>query len=510
MHSKPVTYTVLLLAAVTLLHGIVAAILPLSIDEAHYALYGAFPALSYFDHPPMVGWLQFVALSILGNSELALRLWALLIWIGVCIALYRLARRILPEQAYSGFFSVALINLATLNQLISMSVLPEIPLLLFSLLTAHLVLDLVETPTQNSTRIWLKLGVVLGLAALSKYTAITLVLSIALVLVVERRWSELLNKGPWLGALIALVLISPILIWNAEHQWISFTYQLEHGTGRSEWDFANIAILQVAQFGLYGAALYCVGWVVGTRTLLQKASTLPQRQARALALFSLPILLLFGISAGKGHSLPHWTMVSWVLLSPLTLAALISGWKRPLWRRLQLVSHALSLILITLMFLILAVPQLLPEKLVSSTRQDFEGWSKAAQTAQTLLAALPDAEPSQSGDQAGGSKGRIMITSWTEASRVAWYAYPTPVNVLSERNKQFHIWYGEADALEQGVLIVDDHKALQAPIPTAPAELNCQYHSSQPAYQAEVLVNRFHFYICNRNQSAANSAEQTQ
>lgn len=510
MHSKPVKYTAVLLTVVTLLHGFTAALLPLSIDEAHYALYGALPALSYFDHPPMVGWLQFAALSVLGDSELALRAWALIIWLAICFVLYRLACRLSPEQPYAGFFSVALINLATLNQLISMSVLPEIPLLLFSLLTMHLVLDLIETPIKQSAVIWLKLGAILGLAALSKYTAITLVLSIALVMLMERRLPELLQRGPWLGAIIALTLISPILFWNADNQWISFSYQLEHGTGKSEWDFANIALLQLAQFVLYGSALYISGWYIGIKTLSLKAETLQQRQARAVALFSLPILLLFGITAGKGHSLPHWTMVSWVLLTPLAMTALLAGWKKAIWRRLQIFSYALSVVLTLTMLMILALPQLLPAKLVSSTRQDFDGWAEAAQSAKALLSSLPEINASPVMEQIEPYTGRIIVTSWTEASRVGWYAYPTPLNVLSERNKQFHIWYGEADPLEQGVLIVDDQKALDAPIPTAPDNLNCQYHSSQPAYQSSVLVNRFHFYVCNLKQETANSAEQNQ
>jgi hypothetical protein len=36
------------------LHLLLGAALGLSVDEAHYALYAAHPALSYFDHPPLV------------------------------------------------------------------------------------------------------------------------------------------------------------------------------------------------------------------------------------------------------------------------------------------------------------------------------------------------------------------------------------------------------------------------------------------------------------------------
>ena len=52
------------LAALVLLHLAVGASLGLSVDEAHYLLYALHPALSYFDHPPMVGWLQWPMVSL--------------------------------------------------------------------------------------------------------------------------------------------------------------------------------------------------------------------------------------------------------------------------------------------------------------------------------------------------------------------------------------------------------------------------------------------------------------
>ena len=64
----------------------------LSFDEAHYALYGYYPALSYFDHPPLVGWVQLLMQKIFSStpipSEFFLRLPAVLSSVGVLIALW--------------------------------------------------------------------------------------------------------------------------------------------------------------------------------------------------------------------------------------------------------------------------------------------------------------------------------------------------------------------------------------------------------------------------------------
>ncbi len=53
-----------LLAALVLLHAVVGGYIGLSVDEAHYLLYAYHPALSYFDHPPLVGWVQWPLVTL--------------------------------------------------------------------------------------------------------------------------------------------------------------------------------------------------------------------------------------------------------------------------------------------------------------------------------------------------------------------------------------------------------------------------------------------------------------
>ena len=69
-----------LLLALFALHLVVGAAVGLSVDEAHYALYAAHPALSYFDHPPLVGWVQ-MPLVALGAPDAVLRMVPGLLWL---------------------------------------------------------------------------------------------------------------------------------------------------------------------------------------------------------------------------------------------------------------------------------------------------------------------------------------------------------------------------------------------------------------------------------------------
>ena len=69
----------------------------------------------------------------------------------------------------------------------------------------------------------------------------------------RRRW--VLSPYPWLAALIALVLFLPVLIWNAQHDWASFRFQLVRATATHELSLRTVADFIGLQFGLVGVIL---------------------------------------------------------------------------------------------------------------------------------------------------------------------------------------------------------------------------------------------------------------
>ena len=102
-----------LIAAALVLHIALAVALGLSVDEAHYLLYAAHPALSYFDHPPLVGWLQW-PLVALDAPTVLLRLVPGALWLGTVLGVYRLAQRLVTGDAAerAGLWAVAVLALA--------------------------------------------------------------------------------------------------------------------------------------------------------------------------------------------------------------------------------------------------------------------------------------------------------------------------------------------------------------------------------------------------------------
>ncbi len=91
--------------------------------------------------------------------------------------------------------------------------------------------SLVRLNESGDGRWWLAAGLFAGLALLSKFTAIMLLPAVAaFMLVPDWRGRWLRSPYPWLAALIAIVVFSPVLIWNDQHDWASFRFQLVRAT----------------------------------------------------------------------------------------------------------------------------------------------------------------------------------------------------------------------------------------------------------------------------------------
>jgi hypothetical protein len=117
--------------------------------------------------------------------------------------------------------------------------------------------------------------------------------------------------------------------------------------------------------------------------------------------------------------------------------------------------------------------------------RDLTGWKDAALLAGEL----------QQNHLAG--KGVILVGNWSQASRVAWYGWPRPVQVLGRRQGQFALWYGSAGASTTGILIREnldpDDKPRQR---CSKMGLRCHFLRDYQARVDGVLVNHFYLYRC--------------
>jgi hypothetical protein len=66
----------------------------------------------------------------------------------------------------------------------------------------------------------------------------------------RRRW--LTSTSPWLAALIAVTVFSPVLIWNSEHGWVTFRFQFVRAITNHDLSLRHVGEFIGLQFGLVG------------------------------------------------------------------------------------------------------------------------------------------------------------------------------------------------------------------------------------------------------------------
>ncbi|MDP0562092.1 MAG: glycosyltransferase family 39 protein [Candidatus Endonucleobacter sp. (ex Gigantidas childressi)] len=469
----------LVVLLVFLVHLFIAPLLSLGVDEAHYALYALHPDLSYFDHPPMVGWLQMLV-APLGYDEFSVRLMPALLYAIASLQVYRLTGKLYPDgDKNQSLVAVFLLNSAPFLQLMGWGLVPDAPLIVLALFSIELILKISQ---KHRLQDWLMLGVVFGLAGLSKYTAVFLPLAMTLFLSQQQGLRWLKQLAPWLAMVPALVLISPVLIWNSIHDWASFTYQMDHAS-EGGWSVKNVLMMQVLQMSCYSILAYIAG-IAASIFALRRG-----RSADWLVIWSVwPFLLVTTWSAGNGELLPNWPALGWALLAPLTAHWLCLRWGQLWVKILALISSVLSVGLIVgiIGFLIFQPLSVVP--FLKPVVRDVVGWDQAARKAKMLLADRGieeiDSEPPV-----------LLVQNWSRGSRIAWYGRPLKVQVLSDRSSQFMYWFGEADESTRGILIRDNEDVPVSGIYRTRG-LSCQYLEGLDGEMDGVIVNKFHFYWC--------------
>src|SRR5262249_49568135 len=74
---------------------------------------------------------------------------------------------------------------------------------------------------------WPALGLVIGLGILAKYTMVLWVLSLVLFLIATPPYRPLLRqRGVWIMGAVACLCCLPIVIWNAQHNWVTVRHVL--------------------------------------------------------------------------------------------------------------------------------------------------------------------------------------------------------------------------------------------------------------------------------------------
>jgi 4-amino-4-deoxy-L-arabinose transferase-like glycosyltransferase len=214
-------------------------------DEAYYWLWSRAPATGYFDHPPMIAWWIWLSTRVFGDSALGIRILPILSLFVTSIAVCGTVLELYSDRRLAVLATLWL-NAMILVGLGAIFATPDPPSIMFWGLTVWALARLRQTANPS---LWIIIGLFAGLGCVSKYTNLFLGPGILLWLAVDpkaRRW----RSSPWLlvGGLVALAVFMPVILWNAEHHWVSFAKQFARiGDGRPALGFSvDLLLVQFA------------------------------------------------------------------------------------------------------------------------------------------------------------------------------------------------------------------------------------------------------------------------
>lgn len=384
----------LILCILLLLYGLrffLIGHLQLAPDEACYWYWSKHLDLSYVDHPPMVAYVIALFTWIGGDNEFAVRLGGLLFTLASHVFLYLTVRDLSGNEPRVAWEVLFVFNLTLLLAGGCIVQTPDTPLLLFWTLAFY---GCTRAIRGGGTPWWCLAGVAVGLGLLSKYTMILMlpcVFAFLLGSAEHRHW--LSRKEPYLATLLGVLLFSPVLLWNLQHRWVSFTFhraQAFSSVGKP----AAVKLLEYAggQMGVLTPLLF-FAFVIYSLWGCLLARQRKIAEYLYMAMLSWPILLFFGASTVIGEvAEPNWPAPAYISGLPLMWIVYRRHFQpRRKHRRFMQTAVGLALIVNLLIYLHLVKPVLPLPKGMDTTWQ-LHGWRELGEKIQALIEEHPCGE----------------------------------------------------------------------------------------------------------------------
>ncbi|SEQ95942.1 dolichol-phosphate mannosyltransferase [Nitrosomonas sp. Nm51] len=283
-------------------------------DEAYYWQYAQHMDLSFYDHPPMVAWLIWLGTAVFGDNEAGVRAGAFVCSLTAMGFLYAYAKNLYDKS--TALRAILLFSVLPMGFASGFLMTPDAPLAAAWMATLFFMERALVAGQQTA---WLGMGVAFGLGLLSKYTLGLLGLA-ALVFVlidpVARRW--MVRPHPYLTVILALSVFSPVLIWNYQHDWVSFVFQSTRHTANSNQFSVHFLLIYIM------ILLTPTGFIAAVLALIQNSGCnqevdqcmIRNRKRLFIQIMTGVPFLIFLVFSTFDHPKFHWTGPIWLAVLP--------------------------------------------------------------------------------------------------------------------------------------------------------------------------------------------------
>ncbi|MEW6186482.1 MAG: glycosyltransferase family 39 protein [Thermodesulfobacteriota bacterium] len=414
-------------------------ILDLHPDTADHWVWSRYLSWGYYEHPPMVAWVIRFFTLLLGNNQWAVQTAAQAVALFSFLGIFLLARE--AYNTRTAFFSILILEATPLFSAGSIILHINNVCNLFYFWGA---LAFYKGLEKEESKYYYLAGLALGLALLSKVTAVLFFPSVFFFLLISRERLRVLGSiHLYLALFLAFLIFSPFLYWNLNHEWISFTAQLEKGLLLSENNW-NAALAfwggQPLILGPVLFVLFLIGLGFGVKQFTR------DRGAAFLVILTVVPLLVFGLAAFRGkYSDPVWTDIGWPFGAILAGRFLAEKVFQVAWSKRILTG---GLIFLTGWFIIgLLILQsfypFLPFGNLGDRTLEMRGWRELGETAgKAYDRCFP-----------GRKEVYILADDYQLAAVVSFYAPQQPLPYSFGKWKR-NLWVTKEEIRESGALMV--------------------------------------------------------
>jgi hypothetical protein len=274
--------------------------IPVTGDEAYYAIWGIFPSWGGYDHTPFIGWLLYPFLQ-LSKNPIILRLPMVITSTVIGGIIYLFLRSNNKEKAAL----TSIIFLVSPLSVCAVLITTDTPVILFSFLSGICVLQAVRKDDHLG---WFTLGgIFLGIAFFSKYFAVLLALSYGVYFLFIAP-----SRRRLMGLLIIFLCVLPFgienLYWNYTHAWANILFNVYNRNVQDHFGIGTVITYLLTLFYIFTPPLfyyYAAAFLASGREHEAAAS---QPYLKALHYFILiPLLFFLLLSARKEIGL-HWPL----------------------------------------------------------------------------------------------------------------------------------------------------------------------------------------------------------
>ncbi|HEX8316476.1 MAG TPA: glycosyltransferase family 39 protein [Flavisolibacter sp.] len=436
-------------------------------DEAYYWVFSKYLDWGYFDHPPMVALLIKIGTTFL-SGEVAVRILPLLLNTATIFVTEKLLAQKAPALFYTIVLSVAVLQIG------GFMAVPDTPLMFFTALFFWVYKNYLQKPSWLNV---LLLGLVAACLLYSKYHAVLIFFFVLL-----SNWKLLKDAKVYVAATLALLLFTPHLYWQYQHNWISFRYHLfESNVNPYKLNYTTDYVLgQLLLAGPFiGLLLWPIAFLYRSKNSFEKA----------LKYTAVGVFLFFLLSTLKGKVEPNWTSPAIIPLLVLTQQFLLQKERAKKW-----VYRLLPFtFLLVLAFRVVMVVDIVPAQAIV---ERYHGWKAWPQELKQKTAGLPV----------------VFNNSYQRSSKYAFYtgAITYSLNKFDERRNNYNFWKIEDSLLGKPVYVMDiygiEHfqNQIKTPLYTIGYNYDSSYHSfakiiftanDQKIITSDRLTTEFHVDI---------------